>query len=281
MDAWITPWSGFFTILCDSSATILPAQCLYCTPRRSKMWQRQCNLQHTINTVSFTLMWHRCCHTMMSLQNRHCWLTRFRHLPPGISSSINLSVPTFSLNAFKSSASLNWPLCLGVTKHCTSLQNRYTIWKKNVFVALLVTVPSVDSAYCTSESDRWLTGLPRLRSAIAMLLVLASQALTDCATKTVLFQYSKYIYLGGGAQTVRPVRYFVTPLVPISESYLVSELPPCYPVIRNGIQCSDTVHICVWPASLKTLTGNLLCLFSDSVWYSFWWPDTNPPYITP
>ena len=32
-----------------------------------------------------------------------------------------------------------------------------------------------------------------------MLLVLASQALTDCATKTVLFLYSKYTYFGAGA----------------------------------------------------------------------------------
>ena len=32
-----------------------------------------------------------------------------------------------------------------------------------------------------------------------MLLVLASQALTDCAMKTVLFQYSKYTYFRAGA----------------------------------------------------------------------------------
>jgi len=32
---------------------------------------------------------------------------------------------------------------------------------------------------------------------MTMLLVVASQALTDCATKTFLFQYSKYTYFGG------------------------------------------------------------------------------------
>jgi len=32
---------------------------------------------------------------------------------------------------------------------------------------------------------------------LSMLLVLAPEALTNCATKTVLFQYSKYTYFGG------------------------------------------------------------------------------------
>ena len=34
-------------------------------------------------------------------------------------------------------------------------------------------------------------------SLLTMLLVLASQALTDCATKTILLHYSKYTYSGG------------------------------------------------------------------------------------
>jgi len=108
----------------------------------------------------------------------------------------------------------------------------FEYWNKTVFVALLVSVPSVvqlnklnrpmahwqstmvraTDANRTSESDRRPTGLPRLRSAVADYAASACITGVNWLNTSIrsFFVPDRRLYLGP-VRTVRPVRCFVTP----------------------------------------------------------------------